>query len=132
MPHPMPFRAVSTRSRGSKTSTTGALDSSAPKPMTKKRTRRRKDDVRQATFPFYMPSRGEMIMSDKQRFDLTHYPLPKNAGGKTFYDKSPGYVRFARGFRQLAPEGGLGVLSAAAGVGKTAAMRNECMALPKP
>ena len=71
-------------------------------------------------------------MSDKQRFDLTHYPLPKNAGGKTFYDKSPGYTRFARGFRQLAPEGGLGVLSAEAGVGKTAAMRNECMALPKP
>jgi len=71
-------------------------------------------------------------MSDKQRFDLTHYPLPKNAAGKTFYDKSAGYTQFARGFRQLVREGGLGVLSAVAGVGKTAAMRNECMALPKP
>jgi type II secretory pathway predicted ATPase ExeA len=73
-----------------------------------------------------------MIMSDKQRFNITHYPLPKNAVGKTLFDKSTGYVRFARGFQQLTKDRGLGVLSAEAGVGKTAAVRNECAALPRP
>ena len=71
-------------------------------------------------------------MSDKQRFGLIHYPLPKNAGGKTFYDKSTGYGRFARCFQQLIDDPGLGVLTAEAGVGKTAAIRNACMMLPKP
>jgi type II secretory pathway predicted ATPase ExeA len=71
-------------------------------------------------------------MSDKTRFDLTGYPLPKNAQGKSFYDQSPGYVRFRRAFRQLVAEPGLGVLSADAGVGKTAAIRNECAELPRP
>jgi type II secretory pathway predicted ATPase ExeA len=73
-----------------------------------------------------------MSMSEKHRFDLTSYPLPKNAQGKTFYDKAPGYVRLGRAFRQLIDEPGLGVLSAEAGVGKTAAMRNLCMPLPRP
>ena len=71
-------------------------------------------------------------MSDKNRFEIAHYPLPKNAVGKTFFDKSAGYARFARGFRQLTHDPGFGVLSAEAGVGKTAAIRNECMALPRP
>jgi MSHA biogenesis protein MshM len=73
-----------------------------------------------------------MIMSEKHRFDLTSYPLPKNAQGKTFYDKAPGYVRLGRAFRQLIEEPGLGIVSAEAGVGKTAAMRNLCMPLPRP
>jgi type II secretory pathway predicted ATPase ExeA len=73
-----------------------------------------------------------MIMSERQRFGLTHYPLPKNAEGKTCYDKSPGYARFARSFQQLLDEPGLGVLTSEAGVGKTTAMRNVCMALPRP
>jgi type II secretory pathway predicted ATPase ExeA len=73
-----------------------------------------------------------MIMSEKHRFDLTSYPLPKNAQGKTFYDKTPGYGRVARAFQQLIDEPGLGILSAEAGVGKTAAMRNLCMPLPRP
>jgi MSHA biogenesis protein MshM len=73
-----------------------------------------------------------MSMSEKHRFDLTNYPLPKNAQGKTFYDKGPGYGRVARAFQQLIDEPGLGVLSAEAGVGKTAAMRNLCMPLPRP
>lgn len=72
------------------------------------------------------------MSEDKTRFDLTAYPLPKNAQGKTFYDKSPGYGRFRRAFRQLAKEPGFGVLSADAGVGKTAAIRNECAELPRP
>jgi type II secretory pathway predicted ATPase ExeA len=71
-------------------------------------------------------------MSEKHRFGFTSYPLPKNAQGKTFYDKSPGYGRLARSFEQLLDAPGLGVLSAEAGVGKTAAMRNLCMALPRP
>jgi MSHA biogenesis protein MshM len=73
-----------------------------------------------------------MIMSEKHRFDLSSDPLPKNAQGKTYYDKTPGYVRLGRAFRQLIDEPGLGVLSAEAGVGKTAAMRNLCMPLPRP
>ena len=71
-------------------------------------------------------------MSEKHRFGLTGFPLPKNAQGKTFYDKSPGYGRFQRHFEQLREDPGLGVLSAEAGVGKTAAIRNECAQLPKP
>ena len=71
-------------------------------------------------------------MSDKNRFDLAHYPLPKNAVGKTFFDKSPGYTRLSRCFRQLTHDPGFGVLSGEAGLGKTAAIRNECMALPRP
>lgn len=71
-------------------------------------------------------------MSEKHRFNLTGYPLPKNAQGKTFYDKSPGYERVARSFQQLLHDPGLGVLTAEAGVGKTAAIRNLCMPLPRP
>lgn len=71
-------------------------------------------------------------MSDKQRFGLTGYPLPKNAQGKTFFDKSPGYGKLQRCFQQLLTDPGLGVLTAEAGIGKTAAIRNLCMALPRP
>lgn len=39
-------------------------------------------------------------MSEKHRFSFTSYPLPKNAQGKTFYDKSPGYGRLARSFQR--------------------------------
>lgn len=71
-------------------------------------------------------------MTEKHRFGLTGYPLPKNAQGPTCYDKSPGYGRFARCFKQFVADPGLGVLTGEAGVGKTAAIRNECAALPKP
>jgi hypothetical protein len=37
-------------------------------------------------------------MSEKHRFSFTSYPLPKNAQGKTFYDKAPGYVRLGCAF----------------------------------
>jgi MSHA biogenesis protein MshM len=73
-----------------------------------------------------------MTMSEKHRFNLTGYPLPKNAQGKTFYDKSAGYGRLGRCFRQLIDDPGLGVVTGEAGVGKTAAIRNQCMALPRP
>ena len=71
-------------------------------------------------------------MSEKHRFQLTSYPFPKNAQGKMFYDKTPGYERLSRSFQHLVDEPGLGVLTAEAGVGKTAAMRNLCMPLPRP
>jgi len=71
-------------------------------------------------------------MSEKHRFGLTGYPLPKDAQGKTCYDKSPGYGRIARQFKQLIDGPGFGVLTGEAGVGKTAAIRNECATLPKP
>src|SRR5215468_3691540 len=104
--------------------------------MMTKKTKRSHEDVRQQMLPFHppsdthgYPSRGVMIMSERHRFNLTHYPLPKNAEGKTFYDKSPGYCRFARSFQQLIDEPGLGVLTSEAGVGKTTAIRNACTAL---
>jgi len=68
----------------------------------------------------------------RKRFGLTGHPLPKNAQGKTFFDQSPGYQRLERAFRQLADEPGMGVVTADAGVGKTAAVRNLCAALPRP
>ena len=71
-------------------------------------------------------------MSDKTRFDLSGYPLPKNAQGKSFFDKSPGYTRLRRAFRQLVEDPGLGVVIAEPGVGKTAALRNLCAELPRP
>ena len=71
-------------------------------------------------------------MTDKARFDLSGYPLPKNAQGKTFFDKSPGYMRLRRAFRQLVEDPGLGVVVAEPGVGKTAALRNLCAELPRP
>jgi type II secretory pathway predicted ATPase ExeA len=69
---------------------------------------------------------------DRTRFDLSAYPLPKHAQGKTFFDKSPGYLRTKRAFCQLVEDPGLGVLTAEAGVGKTAAFRNLCAELPRP
>ena len=68
----------------------------------------------------------------RQRFGLTSHPLPKNAQGKTFFDKSPGYARLKRRFGQLTKEPGLGVVTGEPGVGKTAAIRNLCAQLPKP
>jgi MSHA biogenesis protein MshM len=68
----------------------------------------------------------------RQRFGLTGHPLPKNAQGKTFFDKTPGYRKLEGAFRQTVDDPGLGVLTAEAGVGKTAAIRNLCAGLPKP
>ena len=71
-------------------------------------------------------------MKAKRQFGLHSYPLPKDAKGKTFFDKSPGYTRFARSFSHLVEDPGLGLLTCDAGVGKTAAIRNECSKLPQP
>ncbi len=68
----------------------------------------------------------------RQRFGLTGHPLPKDAQGKTFFDKIPGYKKLERAFGQLVEDPGLGVLTADAGVGKTAAIRNLCASLPRP
>ena len=68
----------------------------------------------------------------RQRFGLTGHPLPKDAQGKTFFEHGPGYKKLQRAFRQLVEDPGLGVLTADAGVGKTAAIRNLCAQLPRP
>lgn len=68
----------------------------------------------------------------RQRFGLSGHPLPKDTTGKTFFDKSLGYQKLKKRFVQLTDDPGLGVLTADAGVGKTAAIRNLCAQLPKP
>ena len=71
-------------------------------------------------------------MKDKARFSLTHHPLPKNAQGKTFYDKGSGYGRLLRSFQQTVEDRTLGVLTGDPGVGKTTSMRNLSGELPRP
>jgi type II secretory pathway predicted ATPase ExeA len=68
----------------------------------------------------------------RQRFGLTGHPLPQDAQGKTFFDKSPGFKKLERAFRQRIADPGWGVLTADAGVGKTAARRPLCAQLPQP
>jgi type II secretory pathway predicted ATPase ExeA len=73
-----------------------------------------------------------MTIMYRKRFGLTGHPMPKNAQGKTFYDKTANYDRLHRAFQQLTDEPGLGIFSGEPGVGKTTAIRNLCSALPKP
>jgi MSHA biogenesis protein MshM len=68
----------------------------------------------------------------RSRFNLTHHPLPRNASGKSFFDQTREYIRLESCFQELIDEPGLGVLTAAPGVGKTAAIRNLCSQLPEP
>jgi type II secretory pathway predicted ATPase ExeA len=68
----------------------------------------------------------------RHRFGLTGHPIPKDAQGKTFFEKTPGYTKLKRDFQRLIDDGGVGVVTAEAGVGKTAALRNLCSQLPKP
>ena len=67
----------------------------------------------------------------RQRFGLSSHIFPQNAQGDTFF-KSPGYKKLERRFEMLTREPGLGVLTAEAGVGKTASIRNLCAKLPRP
>jgi MSHA biogenesis protein MshM len=73
-----------------------------------------------------------MMDTYRKRFGLTGHPLPKNAQGKTFFDKGPGYQRLKRRFADLVEDPGVGVLVGDPGVGKTASIRNLCAQLPKP
>lgn len=68
----------------------------------------------------------------RQRFGFTSHPFPKNAQGKTFFTQSPGFQRLQRRFQQLIDDPGLGILTADPGLGKTAALRALCAALPRP
>ncbi len=68
----------------------------------------------------------------RKRFGLTGHPMPKSAQGKTFFDKTANYDRLRRAFGRLIDEPSLGALTGDPGVGKTAAIRNLCAALPKP
>ena len=72
------------------------------------------------------------MISYRQRFGLIHDVMPKGALGKSFFDKPLGYQRLQRSFRDLLEDKGVGLLTAEPGVGKTAAIRNLCTALPKP
>ncbi len=72
------------------------------------------------------------MAQDKSRFSLTHYPLPKNAQGKTFFDKGASYTRLRRAVRQTVEDRTVGVLWGDPGVGKTSAIRNLIAELPKP
>ena len=68
----------------------------------------------------------------RKRFGLSGHPLPKNAQGKTFYDKSTGYARLRRAFLQTIEDRTFGVLSGEPGVGKTTAVRNLIGELARP
>lgn len=68
----------------------------------------------------------------RQRFGLTAHPFSKAAFDKTFFTEYDGYRRLARAFQMLCEEPGLGLLTAEPGAGKTAAIRNLALSLPKP
>jgi type II secretory pathway predicted ATPase ExeA len=68
----------------------------------------------------------------RKRFGLTGHPLPKDARGKTFFDKAPVHDKLNRAFTRLLDEPGLGIVTGDPGVGKTTALRNRCAELPKP
>lgn len=68
----------------------------------------------------------------RKRFGLSGHPMPKDAQGKTFFDKSHAYDKLKRCFQRTLDEPGLALLTGEPGVGKTAAIRNLCLKLPKP
>ena len=68
----------------------------------------------------------------RKRFGLHAHPLPKDACGKTFYTGGDSFTRLERIFHWLARDPGLAMLTGEAGVGKTAALRHLCSALPRP
>ena len=70
--------------------------------------------------------------SYRHRFGLTHHPLPRDAQGASFFSETAGYAHLESQFRDLLDEPGLGLLTAEAGIGKTAAIRNLCSQLPSP
>jgi type II secretory pathway predicted ATPase ExeA len=70
--------------------------------------------------------------SYRQRFGLTHHPLPRDAAGASFFSQTAGLLQLDTQFQELLEEPGLGLLTGEAGVGKTAAIRNLCAQLPSP
>ncbi len=70
--------------------------------------------------------------SYRQRFGLAHHPLPRDAAGSSFFCQTKSLNQLEDCFQSLLEEPGLGVLTAEAGVGKTAAIRNICSQLPSP
>lgn len=73
-----------------------------------------------------------MTTTYRQRFGLTATPFSKSAYDKSFFTETAGYKRLEQSFQMLVEEPGLGVLTAEPGVGKTAAIRNLALALPRP
>ncbi len=70
--------------------------------------------------------------SYRQRFGFTHHPLPRDAAGSSFFCQTKSLNLLEDYFQSLIEEPGLGILTAEAGVGKTAAIRNICAQLPSP
>jgi general secretion pathway protein A len=70
--------------------------------------------------------------SYRQRFGFTHHPIPRDAAGPAYFSLTPGYSQLESHFHDLLEEPGLGLLTAEAGIGKTAAIRNLCAQLPSP
>lgn len=68
----------------------------------------------------------------RHRFGLTHHPIPRDAAGDAFFSLTPGYSQLESHFNDLLEEPSLGILTAEAGIGKTAAIRNICSQLPSP
>lgn len=68
----------------------------------------------------------------RKRFALRGHPLPRDAQGTTFFTETDGYRRLRRAFELLLEDRGVGVITGAAGVGKTAGLRNICQSLPSP
>lgn len=71
-------------------------------------------------------------MDYRQRFSLKHDIIPKNAGGKGFFPKLPGYDRLEKRFVYVAKDPSVGILTADPGIGKTACIRHLCESLTRP
>lgn len=68
----------------------------------------------------------------RRRFGLRTHPLPKDAGGPSFFAETKGLRRLEKSFETLLEDCGLGVLTGNGGAGKTAGIREQCSRLPKP
>lgn len=66
-----------------------------------------------------------------QRFSLRHDVFPQDARDGSFYE-TPSFPRLKQRFDLLCRQPGVGVLTGDVGTGKTAAIRNLCLRLPRP
>ena len=67
----------------------------------------------------------------RQRFGLSHHPLPQDAKGRLF-TPTPCYNKLDKRFRRTLDDPGVGVVIGNAGDGKTTCVRQATFALPHP